>query len=167
MEPTPEPVSAPGIPGCETDPVINDARTLIERHLFDDVAHEPWVQHVEYDPELDRWYVRFGCDGRDAATIYFDLRDRTLHYELYFMPAPALDPAPLHAWLLRRNRDIYGARFSIDDAGDVYLDGRVALEHLTIEELDRIIGVLYECTELWFGYAVRLGFGAPEPSRDA
>jgi hypothetical protein len=157
--PTPDAVSVRAVVRCEDDPVIDDARRLIDQHLFTDVASEPWVQYVEFDPELDRWYVRFGCEGRDAATIYFDLRDRTLRYELYFMPAPANDPAPLHAWLLRRNRDIYGARFAIDDAGDVYLDGRVALEHLTVEELDRIIGVLYECTELWFGYAVQLGFG--------
>lgn len=140
-------------------PAIDDARALVERHLFDDVAHEPWVQHVEYDADLDRWYVRFGCEGRDAATIYFDLRERTLHYEVYFLPRPE-DPAGLYAWLLRRNRDIYGARFSIDDDGDVYLDGRVALEHLTIAELDRIIGVLYECTELWFTAAVKLAFGS-------
>ena len=140
--------------------MIDAARTLVDRHLFDDVAAEPWVQHVEYDSELDRWYVRFGCEGRDAATIYFDLRDRTLRYELYFLPMPQRDPAPLHAWLLRRNRDIYGARFSISDDGEVYLDGRIALEHLTIAELDRIIGVLYECTELWFGAAVSMAFGA-------
>ena len=142
--------------------MIDAARTLVERHLFDDVALEPWVQHVEFDAELDRWYVRFGCDGRDAATIYFDLRERTLHYELYFLPTPTRDPAPLHAWLLRRNRDIYGARFSISDDSEVYLDGRIALEHLTVEELDRIIGVLYECTELWFGAAARLAFDATE-----
>lgn len=142
--------------------MIDAARSLVERHLFDDVAREPWVQHVEYDPELDRWYVRFGCDGRDAATIYFDLHERTLRYELYFLPMPTQDPAPLHAWLLRRNRDIYGARFSISDDGEVYLEGRVALEHLTVDELDRIIGVLYECTELWFGAAAQLAFGPPE-----
>ena len=142
--------------------MIDAARALIDRHLFDDVAQQPWVQHVEYDAELDRWYVRFGCEGRDAATIYFDLHERTLRYELYFVPAPTNDPAPLHAWLLRRNRDLYGACFAIDDQGEVYLNGRVALEHLTDAELDRVIGVLYECTELWFGAAVHLAFGSEE-----
>jgi hypothetical protein len=36
--------------------------------------------------------VRFGCDGRDAATIYFDLHQRTLRYEVYFLPDPPDPP---------------------------------------------------------------------------
>jgi hypothetical protein len=122
------------------------------------------VQHVEYDPELRRWYVRFGCDGRDAATIYFDLHQRTLRYELYFLPSPEDESrrAELHEWLLRRNHDLYGARFSLGPDGDVYLTGRVALEHLTEQELDRLIGVLFELTERWFQAAVTIAY-RPRP----
>ena len=54
--------------------------------------HETYIQTVEYDPELRRWYVRFGCDGRDATTIYFDLHQRTLRYEVYFLPDPPDEP---------------------------------------------------------------------------
>lgn len=139
---------------------VEAARSLIDAHLWGPVRAQPAVQHVEFDPELRRWYVRFGCDGRDAATIYFDLHQRTLRYELYFLPAPE-DPtrrAELDAWLLRRNHDLYGARFSTGPEGDVYLTGRVALEHLTEQELDRIIGVLFELTERWFQPAVSIAF---------
>ena len=45
------------------------ARALLARHLEGPVAAEPWVQHVEHDPTIPRWYVRYGCDGRDAATM--------------------------------------------------------------------------------------------------
>ncbi len=139
---------------------VEAARALIDAHLWGPVRAQPAVQHVEYDAELRRWYLRFGCDGRDAATIYFELHQRTLRYELYFLPAPE-DPArraELHAWLLRRNHDLYGARFSTGPDGDVYLTGRVALEHLTEQELDRIIGVLFELTERWFQAAVAIAF---------
>ena len=142
------------------DAVLAAAHDLVDAHLFGPVAAEDAIQHVEYDPELHRWYVRFGCDGRDAATIYFDLHQRTLRYELYFLPAPDDETRlpTLHAWLLRRNHDLYGARFSLGRDGDVYLTGRVALEHLTTEELDRIIGVLYELTERWFQAAVTIAY---------
>ena len=142
------------------DATLAAAHDLVDAHLTGPIAAEDAIQHVEYDAELRRWYVRFGCDGRDAATIYFDLHQRTLRYELYFLPAPDDDarlPA-LHAWLLRRNHDLYGARFSLGRDGDVYLTGRVALEHLTTGELDRIIGVLYELTERWFQAAVRIAY---------
>jgi hypothetical protein len=146
------------------DADVDAAHALIDAHLWGPVRDQPSVQHVEYDPELRRWYVRFGCDGRDAATIYFDLHQRTLRYELYFLPSPEDEArrAELHAWLLRRNHDLYGARFSLGPDGDVYLTGRVALEHLTEQELDRLIGVLFELTERWFQAAVTIAF-RPRP----
>ena len=137
------------------------AHELLARHLEGPVAAEPWVQHVEYDPEVPRWYVRFGCDGRDAATIYFDLHQRTLRYELYFLPDPPTNHLELYRFLLSRNHDLYGVRFSIGPDGDLYLVGRVALEHLTEVELDRIIGVLYQATEQWFQPIVRIAFRRP------
>jgi hypothetical protein len=57
---------------------------------------------------------------------------------------------------------MYGARFSLGPEGDVYLVGRVALEHLSENELDRIIGVLYELTERWFQPVVRIAYGSHE-----
>jgi hypothetical protein len=59
---------------------------------------------------------------------------------------------------LQRNHSLYGARFSIGPDGDLYLTGRVALEHLTVEELDRVIGVLYELVETWFQPVLRLAY---------
>ena len=131
---------------------------LIAAHLEGPVAREPWVQTVEYDPEIPRWYVRFGCDGRDAATIYFDLHQRTLRYEIYFMPDPPENQLELYRFLLARNHQTYGAHFSIGPDGDVYLVGRVMLEHLDDAALDHIIGVLYELVERWFQPAIRIGY---------
>jgi Putative bacterial sensory transduction regulator len=138
---------------------IEQAHALIDAHLSGPVASESYVQHVEYDPELRRWYVRFTCEGRDATTIYFDLHERTLRYEVYFLPDPPSNHLELYAYLLRRNHTMYGARFSVGPDGDLYLVGRVALEHLTVNELDRIIGVLYELVERWFQTIVGIAFG--------
>jgi hypothetical protein len=143
---------------ADLDAQVARAHALLAAHLEGPVAAEPWVQHVEYDPELHRWYVRFGCDGRDAATIYFDLHQRTLRYEVYFLPDPPSNNLELYRFLLTRNHQMYGARFSIGPDGDVYLLGRVALEHLDEVELDRIIGVLYEATERWFQPVVRIAY---------
>lgn len=139
--------------------LLDSSHQLVATHLEGPVANESYVQVVEYDPELRRWYVRFTCDGRDATTIYFDLHERTLRYEVYFLPLPPRNHLELYEFLLRRNHDMYGARFSLGPDGDVYLVGRVALEHLTVDELDRIIGVLYELTERWFQPVVRLAYG--------
>jgi hypothetical protein len=148
-------------PDAGAESTVELAHGLISAHLEGPVAAESYVQHVEYDPELRRWYVRFTCDGRDATTIYFDLHERTLRYEVYFLPLP--DPpasrGEIYDYVLRRNHTMYGARFSIGPDGDLYLVGRTALEHLTVDELDRIIGVLYELTERWFQPVVQLAYG--------
>lgn len=142
------------------------AHALLARHLEGPVAAEPWVQHVEHDPAIPRWYVRYGCEGRDAATIYFDLHQRSLHYEVYFLPEPP--PATqreCYRFLLAANHTLYNARFSIGPDGDCYLAGRVALEHLDEDELDRVIGVCYEATERWFPPLVRLAFRRTDSER--
>jgi hypothetical protein len=143
---------------------LETAHELISRHLEKTVAAEPYIQAVEFDPDLRRWYVRFGCEGRDATTIYFDLHERTLRYEVYFLPDPPANNLELYRYLLRRNHTAYGAKFSLGPHGDVFLVGRVALEHLSVDELDRIIGVLYEITETWFQAVVRIAYGSPGES---
>ncbi len=137
----------------------DSAAELVAAHLTGPVAAQPYVQHVEYDPELSRWYLRFTCEGRDASTIYIDLGQRSLRFELYFLPDPPGHHEELYRWLLRRNHhEVYAARFSIGSDGDIYIVGRVLYEHLDEEELDRVIGVCYELVETWFQPAIAIGF---------
>lgn len=143
-----------------------EAREFLARQIEGPVAAEEWVQHVEYDPELDRWYVRFGCDGRDAATVYFDLKQRSLYYELYFLPMPPPDAdgrlnTDLLEWLLKRNRSLYTVHFSLGPDGDLYLVGRTPIEDLDEARLDHILGEIYETTETWFQPAVHIAFKKP------
>ena len=122
------------------------AHDLLAAHLEGVVATHPFVQTVEHDPELRRWYVRFSCDGRDATTIYFDLHQRTLRYEVYFLPLGPEHHEAVYEFLLRRNHAMYGARFSLGPEGDVYLSGRL---------------VIYELVETWFQPVVRLAYPKP------
>lgn len=145
---------------------IGEAREFLAQHIEGPVAAQEWVQHVEFDPELDRWYVRFGCEGRDAATIYFDLKQRSLFYELYFlpMPPPGADGrlnTDFLEWLLRHNRSLYGAHFAIGSDGDVYLVGRTPIDDLDARRMDWILGEIYAATETWFQPAVKLAYGRP------
>ena len=84
---------------------------------------------------------------------------------MYFLPDPPANHLELYRYLLRRNHTMYGARFSIGPDGDLYLVGRVALEHLSVTELDRIIGVIYETVETWFQPVVRIAFGLRRASQ--
>jgi hypothetical protein len=107
-----------------------------------------------------RWFVRVHGEEKDVFTIWLTLGQRTLHYETYLMPAPEENAAELYEHLLRRNRKLYGAQLCIGDEDAIYLVGQLGNEAVTDDELDRILGSLYEWTERFFRPALRIGFAS-------
>ena len=104
--------------------------------------------------------MRVRGEQKDVFTIWFHLRQRTLHYETYVMPAPEENHAAFYEHLLRRNLKLYGAAFAIGDEDAVFLVGQLANADVDDDELDRILGSLYEWVEQFFRPALRIGFAS-------
>lgn len=122
-----------------------------------------WVEDeegsVEYAEEVEgRWAVRMRQEVRDATTVWFDLGERSLVFEAYVLPAPRF-PHEVHRQALVRNRRAWRCFFATDAEDAIVLRGRLAAETVTIEELDRVLGEIYETIELAFRPMVRAGFG--------
>ncbi|MGH3499372.1 MAG: YbjN domain-containing protein [Nocardioidaceae bacterium] len=66
----------------------------------------------------------------------------------------------VYRWLLSRNLRLYGVAFAIDHNGDIYLDGRMALESVTEAELDRLLGSVLEYADGSFNTILELGFAS-------
>jgi hypothetical protein len=122
----------------------------------------PVVAAVERDLESGerRWFVRVRGEEKDVFTIWFTLRQRTLHYETYMMPAPEEHQGQLYEHLLRRNRHLYGAAFAIGEEDAVFLIGQLDNAAVTDDELDRVLGSLYAWVEQFFRPAMRIGFAS-------
>jgi len=71
---------------------------------------------------------------------------------------PEENHGEVHAWLLERNRRLYGVAFSIDHLGDIYLTGRVALRAIDEDELDRLLGAVLEYSDESFNPILEMGF---------
>jgi hypothetical protein len=134
----------------------------IEDWLARQLAENPVVAAVERDEESGerRWFVRVLGEQKDVFTIWFHLRQRTLHYETYVMPAPEENEGALYQHLLRRNAKLYGAAFAIGDEEAIFLVGQIANAAVDEEELDRILGSLYQWVEQFFQPALRIGFAS-------
>jgi hypothetical protein len=134
----------------------------IEEWLARQQAENPVVAAVERDEESGerRWFVRVLGEQKDVFTIWFHLRQRTLHYETYVMPAPEENEGALYQHLLRRNRKLYGAAFAIGDEEAIFLVGQIANSSVDDDELDRILGSLYQWVEQYFQPALRIGFAS-------
>ena len=134
----------------------------IEAWLARQLEDNPVVAAVERDETSGerRWFVRVRGEAKDVFTIWFHLRQRTLHYETYMMPAPEENHGALYEHLLRRNRRLYGAAFAIGDEDAIFLIGQIDNGAVDDDELDRILGSLYQWVEQYFPTALRIGFAS-------
>ena len=71
---------------------------------------------------------------------------------------PDENHAAVYRWLLERNLKLYGVAFSVDSLGDIYLTGRLALDNVTAEEVDRVLGSVAETSDASFNTILELGF---------
>jgi Putative bacterial sensory transduction regulator len=133
---------------------------LIDRWAASERATNPLLTHVETVPDERRWLVRMRGEDKAVITVWLTLRERTLHYETYFIPSPEENVAECWEYLLRLNARLYGMRFAIGDEDAVYLTGQLPLKAVDAEELDRIVGASYAYTEQYFRSALAIGFAS-------
>ena len=72
--------------------------------------------------------------------MWLTLRQRTLHHEAQFMPAPEQNVREVLEYLLRRNAALFGMSFCLGAEDAVYLVGRIPASSVDEDELDRIVG---------------------------
>ena len=105
-----------------------------------------------------RWYLRLRGDEKEFVTVWLTLRQRTLHHETQFMPGPETNIEATWEYLLKRNADLLGMSFALGPEEAVYLVGRVPVERVDDEELDRIMGASLAYTDECFPTAMTLGY---------
>ena len=145
-----------------SDDELDRLEGLIDAWAAAQLAENPAVAAVDRAPErgLRRWYVRLHGEDKDTSTVWFTLRQRTLHYETYVMPAPEENHGAFYEHLLRRNLGFNGAAFVIGDEDAVFLQGHLPDAAVTEDELDRILGSMYAYVEQCFRPALRIGFAS-------
>ena len=145
-----------------SDAELATLASRIEAWLERQRTENPVVTAVERDTESGerRWFVRVRGEQKDVFTIWFHLRQRTLHYETYVMPAPEENHAAFYEHLLRRNDRLVGAHFSVGAEDAVYLRGELPVAAVDEAELDRALGTLYATVEQCFRLALTIGFAS-------
>jgi hypothetical protein len=106
-----------------------------------------------------RWYLRFKGDEKDYITVWFELKQRTLHHEAQFMPVPESESvkADVYGYLLRRNAHLFGMGFALGPEDAIYLVGRVPARLIDDDELDRIAGASVVYTDDHYPTAMTIG----------
>ena len=131
----------------------------------------PILLDVARDEDIERrWYARLEGEERDVTTVWLTLGQRTLKYETYFLPYPDDNKQELFELLLRRNYDLVGAQFGIGPEHAVFLTGELPFHAVDEDELDRILGTIWEYVERYWRTALKMGFARQlkdAPEKDA
>lgn len=137
------------------------AESFVDAWLCDELASNPVVVAVDrVDTEYPRWYVRLLGEEKDTFAVWLALRQRSLYYETYVMPAPEENHAQFYEHLLRRNQKLVGAAFAIGAEDAVFLQGSIPVGSIGKRALDHVLGVLYVTVEQSFRPALRIGFAS-------
>jgi hypothetical protein len=135
-------------------------RDLISSWAASELASNPLLSAVDWDPEIDRWYLRMRGEDKAVITVWLTLRERTLHFETYFMPAPEEQVGRCYEYLLRANQRLFAWRFAVGAEDAIYLMGQLPLGSIDTDELDRIVGSGYAYSEQYFRAAMSIGYAS-------
>ncbi len=84
--------------------------------------------------------------------------EHSVRVEAFVCRRPDENHEGFYRYLLKRNRRLYGVAYTLDNVGDVYLVGRIALDVLNAEEIDRVLGQVLEAVNSDFNPLLELGF---------
>jgi hypothetical protein len=116
---------------------------------------------IEFDePAPGQFVANLPGQKRLKTACWLVVGDKALSIEAFVVRKPDENEGGVHKWLLAHNPKLYGVAWSIDDSGDIYLTGRLPLQAITPDEVDRILGVVLDAADGSFNTLVELGFGS-------
>ena len=66
----------------------------------------------------------------------------------------------VYEYLLRKNAGMYSIAFALNELGDIYLVGRLPLDAVNEQEIDRILGAVLQYADSSFNPLLELGFSS-------
>ncbi len=84
--------------------------------------------------------------------------EHSVRVESFVCRRPDENHEAVYRFLLKRNRRLYGVAYTLDNIGDIYLIGRIALDVVNADEIDRVLGQVLEAVNNDFNTLLELGF---------
>lgn len=97
-------------------------------------------------------------ERRLKTNTILSVGEHSVRIEAFVCRKPDENHEGVYRFLLKRNRRLYGMAYTLDNVGDIYLVGRMALHSVTPDEVDRILGQVLEAVDADFNTLLELGF---------
>ncbi|MBU8808593.1 YbjN domain-containing protein [Mycolicibacterium goodii] len=102
--------------------------------------------------------VELPGERRLKTNTLLSIGEHSVRVEAFVCRKPDENHEGVYRFLLKRNRRLYGVAYTLDNVGDIYLVGRMALHSVTPEEIDRVLGQVFEAVDSDFNTLLELGF---------
>ena len=112
------------------------------------------------NPRPGAYLVKLEGQHKLATMTWLIVGEHSLGVEAFFCRQPDENHEAFYRFLLERNGRMYGVHFTLDPAGDVYLVGRLPLEAISPDEVDRLLGCVLSYADDIFDQALMIGFAS-------
>lgn len=134
----------------------SDVTAVIEKTLQE---HDlEYTHHGGAAGGLPGLVVALPGERRLKTNTILTVGEHSVRVEAFVCRKPDENFEGVYKFLLKRNRRLYGVAYTLDNVGDIYLVGRMALASVSPEEVDRILGQVLEAVDADFNTLLELGF---------
>jgi hypothetical protein len=147
---------APGSPGVTARQAESRVREVIEATLT-----EHGLNFTRYDGAhggLPGLIVELPGERKLTTNTLLSIGEHSVRVEAFVCRRPDENHEGVYRFLLKRNRRLYGVAYTLDNIGDIYLIGRMALDIVNADEMDRVLGQVLEAVNNDFNTLLELGF---------
>jgi hypothetical protein len=117
-----------------------------------------YTRHAGARGGLPGLVVELPGERKLKTNTILSIGEHSVRVEAFVCRRPDENFEGVYRYLLKRNRRLYGVAYTIDNVGDIYLVGRMALESVTPDEIDRVLGQVLEAVDQDFNTLLELGF---------
>ena len=120
-----------------------------------------YTRHEGAHGGLPGLIVELPGERKLKTNTLLSIGEHSVRVEAFVCRQPDENHEGVYRFLLKRNRRLYGVAYTLDNIGDIYLIGRMALDAVTADELDRVLGQVLEAVDTDFNTLLELGFNRP------
>jgi len=128
-----------------------DAREVIEDFL---TSHD-----LDFEKQGENTFmVTLPGEKKLETQCALIIGDHSLSINAFVIRKPDTHEDAVHKWCMLKNASMYGIAFAINELGDIFLVGRLPLDAVNAQEIDRIIGSVLQYSDSSFNPLLELGF---------
>ena len=115
-------------------------------------------QKIDYEKNGNSFLITLPGEKKLQTHCALVVGDHSLSINAFVIRKPDENEAAVHHWCMSKNAAMYGLAYAINELGDIYLVGRLPLDAVNPQELDRILGSVLQYSDSAFNPLLELGF---------